>query len=536
MEGNRRILIIDDREDVHQDIKKVLCHQQTSVALDELTSEILGTSSESGKVQCCHSYLTDSAFQGEDGVRMVEQAMDDGKPYAMAFVDVRIPPGMDGVETVTWLRKVDPNLAVVIITAFSDYNWEQIAAKIDNLDNLFILKKPFDAIEVRQFACALTEKWNMSHRLEKAMAALQEKKILLQTIIDSSPSYIFIKDTENNFLLGNKSFASSLNLSPQELCGKSAFQLFSNELANKYWQDDLEVIRSGSVKKDIIEEGLSAGQVGIFSTSKVPLHNNNGDIVGVIGISTDISTLKNMEKEQIKAKKFETTSVFAGGICHDFNNLLTIIVGYADLALGEVDPSSPVYPMLQEVSKSSLRFKELISSFLSLSCNAVPEKGIFPLEKIIENAVSAAGVNEDRVHCQYFFAENLWQVHMDPYQIGQVFTNVVKNAEEALADGGMIRISVDNVDGRTAARETHAAMKGEKYVRVVVEDNGTGITEKELARIFDPYFSTKRRGKVKGMGLGLTIAYSVIEKHDGHIRVESKLGSGTSVIIYLLAG
>ncbi len=257
-------------------------------------------------------------------------------------------------------------------------------------------------------------------------------------------------------------------------------------------------------------------------------------LLGVIGIATDISKLKKMEKELLKAKKFEAASVFAGGICHDFNNLLAVIIGYADLALNEIDKTSPVYSMLQEIVKSSLRFKELIQSFLSLSSTGTPGKGIFPLEKIIKNA-ACAPVDGDKVHCEYLFAENLWQVKMDPSQVGQVVANVVKNSEEALPEGGLIRITTDNIDARAAARETHVTMEKEKYVRVIVEDNGSGIAEKNLSRIFDPYFSTKKRGNVKGMGLGLTSAYSVILKHEGHIQVESKLGVGTSVIIYLPA-
>jgi two-component system, cell cycle sensor histidine kinase and response regulator CckA len=343
-----------------------------------------------------------------------------------------------------------------------------------------------------------------------------------------------IKDTENNFLLGNKSFSLSLNLIPGDLKGKSAFQLFSKELANKYWQDDLDVIASGKTKTDIIEKGLRVGQEGIFSTSKVPLFNGNGAIIGVIGISTDITILKKMEKELLNVKKFEAATVFAGGICHDFNNLLAIIVGYADLALHKLDKASPVYSMVQAIAQSSLKTKSLTSRFLDISSTGVPVKGLFSLEKIVENAISV-GVDESEINCEYIFSENIWRVAMDPSQVGQVICNVVNNAKEAMPDGGHISISIDNIDGRTAAKETHVSMEKEKYVRVIVEDSGSGISEKNMSTIFDPYFSTKKRGNEKGMGLGLTICYSIIRKHDGYIQVESKHGSGTSVIIYLPA-
>src|SRR5688572_1366726 len=209
---NNRVLVIDDNPAIHTDVRKILCPQKTSAAasVDALETELLGRTN----IPCTLTgFSVDSALQGREGLALVKQAEAEGRPYALAFVDVRMPPGWDGVETTAELWKVAPDLQIVICTAYSDYSWDDMLARIGGNDRLVILKKPFDTIEVLQLANALTEKWNLlsqanahtqemernvrrrTAELEKANAALQDEigrrvlaEIDLQRAKDSAES------------------------------------------------------------------------------------------------------------------------------------------------------------------------------------------------------------------------------------------------------------------------------------------------------------------------------------------------------------
>ena len=168
IEPNRRILIIDDNRAIHDDLRKILS-DETEVQAGLRDDEELLFGTVAAPVV---NFEIDSAYQGEDGLEMVSLAMARGRPYALAFVDVRMPPGWDGVETITELRKVDPNLQTVICTAYSDYTWKDIQGRLGHSDSLLVLKKPFDNIEVIQMAHALSRKWLLSRQAEAKMTDL----------------------------------------------------------------------------------------------------------------------------------------------------------------------------------------------------------------------------------------------------------------------------------------------------------------------------------------------------------------------------
>jgi diguanylate cyclase (GGDEF)-like protein len=158
---NRRILVIDDQRSIHEDYRKVMAPvREHNAAVSEAAVSLFGE--DSAAPVTAREFEVDSAYQGEDGLRMVKQAMQEGRPYALAFVDVRMPPGWDGIETIQRIWEVDPEILVVICSAYSDYSWEQMVNRLGQSDRFLILKKPFEQIEVRQFAAALTERWNLA--------------------------------------------------------------------------------------------------------------------------------------------------------------------------------------------------------------------------------------------------------------------------------------------------------------------------------------------------------------------------------------
>ncbi|HTS20045.1 MAG TPA: response regulator [Verrucomicrobiae bacterium] len=169
---NRRILVIDDNRAIHNDFRKVLT-ASTPAASDVSSAEAV-LFDEKPAAEARPNFTVDSAFQGKEGLELVQQAVKNQQPFAMAFVDIRMPPGWDGVETTQKLWEVDPELQVVICTAYSDYSWDELMSKVGNSDRLLILKKPFDTVEVLQIANALTQKWWLRQELKRQMDALEK--------------------------------------------------------------------------------------------------------------------------------------------------------------------------------------------------------------------------------------------------------------------------------------------------------------------------------------------------------------------------
>jgi len=201
-ETNRRILLIDDSPAIHEDFRKILATEEAGhSALDEARAAFLGSqSAATSPARAATVFELDSAMQGDEGYGMVRAARKQGRPYALAFVDVRMPPGWDGIETIAKLWEVDHELQVVICTAYSDYSWEETFQKLGRVDRLLILKKPFDPIEISQLATALTEKWNVARRVACLIEELRGKE-------QEARSYASSLETLNRALSTSKAAA-----------------------------------------------------------------------------------------------------------------------------------------------------------------------------------------------------------------------------------------------------------------------------------------------------------------------------------------
>jgi two-component system NtrC family sensor kinase len=168
---NRRILIVDDNRAIHNDFRKILGRRNEDLGFDEMEAALFGGTDSSAPVSN-ERYELDSAFQGQEAVAKVQELLARGEHYALAFVDIRMPPGWDGVETIERLWQIDPDVQIVICTAYSDYSWEQILERFGASDRLLILKKPFDTAEVCQLALALTEKWHLARHAHLKLSQL----------------------------------------------------------------------------------------------------------------------------------------------------------------------------------------------------------------------------------------------------------------------------------------------------------------------------------------------------------------------------
>ena len=235
-----------------------------------------------------------------------------------------------------------------------------------------------------------------------------------------------------------------------------------------------------------------------------------------------------LEEERLKTQKLESIGILAGGIAHDFNNLLQGVFGYISMAKMTHDDKEKSLAMLNQAEEALHMTVNLTTQLLTFSKGGKPVKKLIRLEPTIENALKFAlsGSNTD-YHLD--IAPDLWNVEADAGQLAQVIQNIVLNANEAMAGRGTITVTVRNLD--IHKNTNHRLPKGGSFVRIDIQDIGTGISEQHLAKIFDPYFTTKQ----KGSGLGLATSYSIIRNHGGVIEVSSELNKGPTFTIYLPA-
>lgn len=259
--------------------------------------------------------------------------------------------------------------------------------------------------------------------------------------------------------------------------------------------------------------------------------DSEGNVVRVVGTVQDITEQKHMEAEIMKAQKLESIGILAGGIAHDFNNLLQAIMGNISLVKILTNPKDRILPFLEELEKAAEQAKELSYRLLTFSKGGDPVRRVISIRGLLGEAVSLSLIGSNLV-CELTLPEDLHPVEVDEGQMNQVFNNLLINAREAMPEGGTIEISAANV---TITGSDNLPLKEGQYVKISIADHGTGISEKNLPKIFDPYFSTKNRGGQRGMGLGLAICHSIITRHEGYIAVESAAGVGTVFHIYLPA-
>ncbi len=790
---NRRILVIDDNHAIHDDFRKILSPTQPAGSAVEITElAIFGTS---GKTVVTPRFDVDSAYQGQEGVLLVKKALEEDRRYAVAFVDVRMPPGWNGVETTERIWEIDPDIQIVICTAYSDYSWEEMFEKLGQRDGLLILKKPFDAVEAFQLAHALTEKWRLLQQSrrkmeeletrvagrtrelqqtnqtlqaeiterKRAVEKLQESERRTRAMTDSAQDAILMMDPKGMISYWNPSAERILGYTSAEALGQNLHDLIApahfhpaHHAAYEVFRQtgqgnavgrtlDLEARRKDGVEisiqlslsavqmngewhavgiiRDItrskqaemeiqhqasfvrfnpnpVLELSATGEINYFNhaaeamacelgrgtpaqmlppdtaamvreclasgTSKLrvetqigprvlswsffpikfnntvhcyggditkrrqdedalrlqsaaleaaanaivitdnngtiqsvnpaftaltgytaqeaigqnprilkggkedeafyrnlwqtissgqvwsgemtnrrkdgslyveemtitPLRNADGVVARYIAIKQDITQRKQLEARLFQSQKMETVGKLAGGVAHEFNSIMTAILGQSELLLEDLPPGNPLRNNASEIRQAAERAATLTRQLLAYGRKQFLQPEALDLNRVI---ASMEGMFHHLmggdVDTHIVPAPGLQAVQADAGQIEQVIMNMAMNARDAMPNGGKLTLETANVTLDQESVGGYPELKSGDYVMLAITDTGVGMTEEVKARAFEPFFTTKDVGQ--GTGLGLSTCHGIIKQSGGHISVYSEPGRGATFKIFL---
>ncbi len=500
---NHRILIVDDNPAIHQDFRKILCPARPG------KSEVLNLNAKlfdkvPSMVTTIDFELV-SAFQGQEALELARQALAAGRPFAMAFLDVRMPPGWDGVETAVRLWQVCPDLQIVICTAYSDYSWDEMRARLDQPDSLVILKKPFDNVEVRQLAHAMTRKWLLSHQARLKLCELErmvgERTMELQkanrslTLSEERFSKAFHQSplpsgiqrmSDQRFVDVNHCLAEIVGCKPGEMIGRTPAELFLWE-EPRHSDQWLECLSRGEAVRD--QEARVRTQAGalhevLVSCSLITFAGEPH----VLLLAQDMAQRVLLERQLRQAQKMEAIGQLAAGVAHDFNNILTVIQGHAGLMERMIADGKPSRKSLEQISKAAIRAATLVRQLLMFSRKQVmqlrhldPNAALGNAIKMLERLVGEHVQIDFRPH------SSIPAVYADVSMLDQIAMNLAVNARDAMPNGGRLSISTSLETIHRAPIPLDPESRDGDFVCLTFTDTGAGMDTQILNRIFEPF-------------------------------------------------
>jgi len=353
----------------------------------------------------------------------------------------------------------------------------------------------------------------------------------LMTAIEQTPESVVITDTEGRILYVNPVFERVTGYSRAEVIGQNPRLLKSNRQDSAFYRQLWGKISAGEVWRGRFINKKKDGTLFTEDAVIAPVRDEKGAVTNHIAIKRDISHELELEVQYRQTQKIDSIGRLAGGVAHDFNNILAVICGHTDLALAQLSPDAPLRSNLECIQESADHAANLTRQLLAFGRGQVIEPRRINLNELIVNLNKMLRrlIGED-IKLVTQTAPDLGQIKADPGQIEQVLLNLVVNARDAMPDGGTLTIRTDNVTLDEDYARSHLISPGD-YVMVSVSDTGVGMTDEVKQHIFEPFFTTKEQGK--GTGLGLATCFGIIQQSNGHIHSDSQVDKGTQFKIYL---
>lgn len=376
-----------------------------------------------------------------------------------------------------------------------------------------------------------------------AEAKIKAERHLIETVINSIPGVnIFVKDTEGRFTLVNKDICDFLGrASHKEVIGKTDFDFFPEEMAGRFREQERKVLDGGEEVIGLEEEAADhKGDPCYFLTNKVPLRDREGHIIGLIGININITARKQLEQQFLEVQRMEALGALAGGVAHDFNNMLMPILGYADMIMADAKASAGerfkddnTFQMASEIVKAGLHAQGLAKQVLDFSRRSKAKKDNISMVSVagevlslLRNSIPSTIEIRRNINC------GPGMIFADPTQMNQVLMNILVNAKYAIGNKcGAITINMAKVMHEEIPSKARKELKPGAHIKIEISDTGHGMTKEVMSRIFEPRFTTKAQGQ--GTGLGLSTVKGIVHNHEGAITVKSTPGKGSVFTVFI---
>ncbi|MDZ7663995.1 MAG: transporter substrate-binding domain-containing protein [Desulfotignum sp.] len=372
---------------------------------------------------------------------------------------------------------------------------------------------------------------------KQAEEALRNSEEYQRAMIDCSPVALYTVDLDGNVLTWNTSAEKIFGWRAAETIGKP-LPIVPADKREEFDALRREVLESGGFFGKELIRLRKDGTLFPISLSVAPVRNDRGRVIGILGAAEDLTVRKKIEAEHeklqsqlLQAQKMESVGRLAGGVAHDYNNMLSVIIGYAQLAIDKTDPEDALRADLQEILTAAERSTDITRQLLAFARKQTIDPKVIDLNETVESMLKMLRrlIGED-INLSWKPKPGVWPVKMDPSQLGQILVNQCVNARDAISDVGKITIETDTVRFDEEYCADHAGFIPGEYVLLAVSDDGRGMDRETLDKIFEPFYTTKDIGK--GTGLGLSVIYGIVKQNKGFINVYSEPEKGTTFRLY----
>ena len=358
---------------------------------------------------------------------------------------------------------------------------------------------------------------------------MEQELYLTQYCVDKASVGVHRSGPDGRFLSANEKLCKNLGYTREELCQMHVHEI-DPDFSHKDWLAHRQGLRvEGSQTFEAIHQRKDGTTFPVEITATYLEYENEGFS---FSFTRDITRRKQMEEQLIQAQKMDAIGQLAGGVAHDFNNMLIVILGYAEMLKAQLPHHAPSLKGILEIEKAATRSRDITRQLLAFSRKQLIAPKLLHLNELITHTQTtlASLIGED-IELRFYPGQDLWPIKFDPAQIDQILINLAVNARDALPDGGDLTIETENISLDETYCQNHHEINPGYYVRLAVSDNGVGMDQETLSHIFEPFFTTKGVGE--GTGLGLATIYGIIKQNDSAITVYSEPGQGTTFKIYI---